>query len=106
MTQRMTEEHLKIENLTYVGTGGISQENRYKGFIPAFFDQETGDVELSRFADGALAPVHLLEGLPETWVVERDLTGMIKAIKQSVIAGFVRGNYFYTRQQAALAMFH
>jgi surfactin synthase thioesterase subunit len=51
-----------------------------------------------------LAPVHLIEGLPDAWVVERDVDGMIKEIKQSVIAGFVRGGLFYTRQQAAQAI--
>lgn len=106
MSQAMSNERLESENRIYAGTGGISQENRCKGFIPAFYDEETGVVELSRFANGSLAPVHLIEGLPDTWVVERDLNGMIQAIKQSVIAGFVRGDFFYTRQQAAQAVLH
>jgi hypothetical protein len=104
MTQVLTNERIRRENLAYVGTGGISQENRPRGFLPAFLDRETGRAALSRFANGQLAPIHLLDGLPETWIVERDMTGAIKAIKQTVIAGFVRDGYFYTRQQAALAM--
>ena len=104
MTHRMTAKRLEIENHTYSGTGGVSQENHAKGFFPAFFDKETGKIELSRFADGTLAPVHLLEGLPDAWVVERDINGMIRVIKQSVIAGFMRGGMFYTRQQAAQAI--
>ena len=106
MSQTMSIERLERENRIYAGTGGISQENRSKGFIPAFYDAETGAVELSRFANGSLAPVHLIEGLPDAWVVERDLKGMIRAIKRSVIAGFVRGEFFYTRQQAAQAVLH
>lgn len=106
MSQAMSNERLSQENLVYAGTGGISQKNRTQGFIPAFYDPETDTVELSRFADGSLAPIHLLEGLPETWVVERGLDGMIRAIKESVISGFVRGDCFYTRQQAAQATLH
>ena len=104
MTQRMTAERLELESHAYAGSGGISQENHSRGFFPAFYDQDTGEIELSRFANGSLAPVHLIEGLPDAWVVERDIDGMIKAIKQSVIAGFVRGGLFYTRQQACQAM--
>jgi len=106
MSQAMSNERLRSENLTYAGTGGVSQVNRVQGFVPAFYDPETDTVELSRFANGSLAPIHLLEGLPEDWVVERSLDGMIRAIKESVIAGFVRGEYFYTRQQAAQVMLH
>lgn len=104
MTQRMTANRLERENHAYTGSGGISQENHSKGFVPAFYDKETGKIELSRFANGTLAPVHLLEGLPDAWVVERNVDGMIKEVKRSVIAGFVRGGLFYTRQQAAQAM--
>ena len=104
MAHRMTAERLEIENHAYSGSGGISQENHTKGFFPAFFDKESGKIALSRFANGTLAPVHLIEGLPDAWVVERDVDGMIKEIKQSVIAGFVRGGLFYTRQQAAQAI--
>ena len=106
MSQLMSNERLESENRIYAGTGGTSQENRSKGFFPAFYDTETGTVELSRFSNGSLAPIHLIEGLPDSWVVERDLNGMIRAIKHSVIAGFVHGDDFYTRQQAAEALLH
>lgn len=99
----MTEEKLRKENLAYVGTSGISQLNRKAGFIPAFYDTETGHAEISRFADGRPAPLHLIEGLIEDWVVARDIAGRITAIKHSVVAGFIRGAYFYTRAQAAEA---
>jgi len=104
MTQRMTAERLELENHAFAGSGGVSQENHSRGFCPAFYDEETGAIELSRFSNGTPAPVHLLEGLPEAWVVERDVNGMIRSIKQSVIAGFVCGGLFYTRQQAAQAI--
>ena len=106
MQQKLTAHRLYSENLAFGGTGGISWRNKSQGFVPAFFDRDSGRVALSRFADGALAPVHLLEGLPETWVVARDAGGGIKAVKASVIAGFVRDGHFYTRQQAAQAELH
>jgi len=34
------------------------------------------------------------------------LTGQITAIKQTVLAGFIHGDYFYTRAQAAAADLH
>ena len=104
MTERMTNERLELDNIVYAGSGGISQENHSQGFFPAFYDQETGEIELSRFANGTPAPVHLLEGLPDAWVVERDREGITRAIKQSVVAGFVRGGLFFTRQQAAQSL--
>ncbi|GMQ87388.1 MAG: hypothetical protein BMS9Abin08_0589 [Gammaproteobacteria bacterium] len=92
------------ENLAYAGTGGLSQENRSMGFIPAFYDVVTGRAEIARFADGRPAPMHLLEGLPGEWVKKRDASGRACAIKGSVISGFIRGAYFYTRKQAAEAI--
>jgi hypothetical protein len=57
-------------------------------------------VELSRLAGGTPAPVHLLGGLPEEWVIDRDAGGGVCAVKASVVAGFLRGDRFYTREQA------
>ena len=106
MNRLLTTETLRKENLAFVGTGGVSEENRDGGFRPAFYDVATGRAELARFADGRPAPMHLLDGLPEEWAVERDAAGRIRAIKDSVIAGFVRDGFFYTREQAAQAALH
>jgi hypothetical protein len=72
----------------------------------AFCDRETGRTELSRFACGSPAPCHLIDGLPEDWVVARDAAGNAVAIKGSVVAGFVRDGRFYTREEAARALAH
>ena len=104
MPQQMTHETLRRENLAFVGTAGVSRENRASGFIPAFYDLETRTAAVSRFADGRVAPMHLIEGLPEAWATERDAAGRIKAVKSTVVAGFIRGSYFYTREQAAQAV--
>ncbi|MEE4377857.1 MAG: hypothetical protein V2J55_10155 [Candidatus Competibacteraceae bacterium] len=101
LSQCVTNQALLHQNQVFRGTGGVSHENRSSGFVPAFQDSQTGTVYLSRFADGRPAPMHLLEGLPQSVVVARNETGKINAIKPSVVAGFVRCGQFYTREQAA-----
>ena len=97
----LTTETLRQENRLFHGTRGVSQNNGGAGFHSAFRDNATGCVYLSRFADGRPAPMHLLAGLPDEVVLERDTAGRIIAVKNTVIAGFVRANRFYTREQAA-----
>ena len=102
--QLFTKASLEKENLVFCGTPGVSRENSGSGFKPAFCDSETGRVEISRFQNGQPAPVHVLEGLPECWIVEWDANSRATAIMHTVISGFVRGNCFYTRAQAADAV--
>lgn len=92
---------LAEENRQFVGTGGVSENNAKARFAPAFLDSSTGRVEISRFADGRPAPFHLLDGMPEEWIVEKDLKGRVIEIKQEIVSGFVRLGKFFTRQQAA-----
>ncbi len=106
MARLMTTEVLRKENLDYVGTGGVSQENHSSGFLPAFYDLLTGCGHFSRFVNGTLAPIHVLDGLPEEWIIERDQSGKVHSVKDSVIAGFIRDGYFYTREQAAQYVRH
>ncbi len=101
MAQMLTPQTLKAENQLFAGTGGVSAENQSRGFIPGFLDRETGVVYCSCWADGRPAPFHALDGLPAHLVQERDCGGHIRAIKSSVIAGFIRQGHFYTREQAA-----
>jgi len=104
MNRAMTDERLKKENRTYGGTGGVSSGNRTAGFIPAFCDTATGRVEPSRLGDGSPAPMHLLVGLPEEWIVARGEGDQVLAVKATVIAGFLRAGAFYTRAEAARAV--
>ncbi len=104
MNNLLTTETLRRQNLAFVGTGGVSEENQSGGFRPAFHDTASGHTALARFTDGRPAPMHLLDGLPDEWVVRRDSTGRVSAIKDTVIAGFVRNGCFYTREQAAAAL--
>ena len=97
----MTPEVLQQDNRRFANTGGVSPNNRSKGFRSAFQDRTTGRIYLSCFANGQPAPIHLLDGLPDDLVVLRDPTGRTVAVKQTVIAGFLCAGRFYTRQQAA-----
>lgn len=92
---------LARENSQFHGTSGVSAGGRSLGFIPAFRDSVSGRAYPSRFADGRPAPIHLLDGLPETLVIERRPDGTVTAVKQTVVSGFLRDGQFYTRDQAA-----
>ncbi len=49
-------------------------------------------------SDGALAPMHLLAGLPREWVVTRGDSNEVLAVKATVIAGFLHaGTVLYPR---------
>jgi len=97
----MTESKLTVENSRYCGTGGVSSGNRGAGFRPAFMDAGTRAVYLSRFADGRIAPFHILDGLPDDLVLARRTGGRVAAAKPSLVSGFERAGVFYTRDEAA-----
>jgi hypothetical protein len=104
MVRTMTPATLVYENVIHLGRGGRSQENRSSGFRPAFLDSDNGIVHPSRFADGHLAPVHLLDGLPDCVVLARSPGGRVTEVKPSIVSGFVRDGRFYTRNEAVHAM--
>ena len=60
--RNLTLNMLRQENQIFLGTGGVSQENRQQGFRPAFRDDATGKVYVSTLANGRPAPFHLLDG--------------------------------------------
>ncbi|MEA2079110.1 MAG: hypothetical protein U9P00_04500 [Pseudomonadota bacterium] len=94
------------QNHIYRETDGVSGGNRDQGFRPVFLDQSTGITWLSRFADGRIAPLHVLDGLPDELIAARDVNGHVRTARDCVIAGFLRGGLFYTREQAARAVAH
>lgn len=69
------------------------------GFMPAFRDVVTGETHLSTNADGSLAPIHLLDGIPDEWVVERNAQGLAVALRETIIPGYVRSGRFFTHGQ-------
>jgi hypothetical protein len=99
----VNEATLKLENVVHQGTGGRSQENATLGFAPAFLDFATQTIYPSRFADGRLAPFHLLDGLPDEVIADRAPSGRVISAKATLISGFVRNGFFYTRSAAARA---
>jgi hypothetical protein len=99
----MSEKQLQHENAVHTGTGGRSQESTGLGFKPAFLDFQTQKIYPSRFADGRLAPFHLLDGLPDEVVVDRASSGRVVTAKATLISGFVRNGFFFTRAAAAKA---
>lgn len=103
MKRLMNQEVLRQENIAHHGTGGRSEENCTLGFRPAFYDFATQRIYPSRFADGRLAPCHLLDGLPEEVVTDRTASGRVTSVKATLISGFLRNGYFYTRSAAARA---
>ena len=50
--------------------------------------------------------MHLLDGLPEHWVAERDPEGRVTRARTGVVSGFLRDGRFYTRDQAAQVAAH
>jgi hypothetical protein len=104
MKRVMSEKRLKQENQIHAETGGRSQANSSHGFRPAFLDFATQTIYPSCFADGRPAPLHLLDGLPNEVVSIRAPSGRVVAAKATIIAGFERNGFFYTRTAAAKAV--
>jgi hypothetical protein len=104
MAQLLSNSALRKQNQTFKGTGGISEKNRSQDLIPASYDSKSHQAHISRFANGTPAPIHILDGLPEEWIVKRGPSGRARAIRASVIAGFIYHGRFYTREQAAWAV--
>jgi hypothetical protein len=102
----LTEASLRNENVLYARTRGVSQNNGSFGFRPGYRDGASGETVLSRFANGTPAPVHLLDGLPESWILHRDHDGHVSAIRQGIVSGFIRDGRFYTRDEAITASAH
>lgn len=80
--------------------------NRQDGFTPAYLDTRTGIALPSRYVNGIPAPVHVLDGLPAHWVLDRDARGRVLAARPGVIDGFLRDGRFYTREEAAALAIH
>ena len=97
----LTPEELGRQRARHQGSGGSSQENQAIGFRPAFLDTCSGRVFQSLTVDGQAAPLHLLDGLPDHWILERDRAGSVLKVKDGVVAGFLRDGQFYTREEAA-----
>ena len=99
----LTPATLRRQNHGPCRFGARSHQNHSAGFRPAFQDPDTGHSYLSRYADGSPAPFHLLDGLPRRLLAPGDDQRAF-AINTQMIAGFLLGTHFYTRDQAAAAI--
>ncbi len=102
----LTQLSLRDENVLFETTRGVSRNNRASGFTPGYLNTCSGERVPSRFADGSLAPVHVLDGLPESWIAERNPDGRVTRTRPGIIAGFLRDGRFFTREQAARLAAH
>jgi len=66
------------------------------GFMPAFKNIKNQQVHLSTDFGGQLSVMHILDGLPESWIDEKDEKGRALTLKSEIIAGFMRNADFYT----------
>lgn len=104
MNMKLTVTDLQTQNAVFQGSGAVSRENRCHGYIPAFLNQDTGEVYLSRDAAGNLSMIHQLVGLPASVILERDKQGRAIAVKGCVLSGFVLEGQFYSREECAKRM--
>ncbi len=69
------------------------------GMQPAFQHARTGESHLAQIEEGVPASVYGFAGLPEEWVVERDIKGNAVALHSDVIAGYWRDARFFALSQ-------
>jgi hypothetical protein len=101
MSTAVTEKNLQEQTNHYQGRGGTSAEARSYGFRPAFLDTQTGAVYPCCFSDGRPAPMHLFDGLPAELILSYAPSGRAVSVKGSIVSGFIRGERFYTREEAS-----
>jgi hypothetical protein len=99
MGELLTCATLAWENDCFAETRGVSQNCSDRHFIPAFKDRLTGETHASVFEDGRPAMIHLLDGLPEHWIVSRDKDRHVTAVLETIISGFLRNGVFFTREE-------
>lgn len=90
------------QNAEYTITAATVAGRRL-GFSPAFLDCATMRIHPSRFHDGTPAPYHCLDGLSDEVVVHRLPSGRVALAKATLVFGYERGGFFYTRRAASRA---
>lgn len=97
----MNNQTLRLENMAFAGTRGISQNNAASGFKPAFLNKRNGRFEIARFESGSPAPMHLIDWLPIEWASSLGKDGSVQSLIPGIISGFARNGIFYTREESA-----
>ena len=97
----LTERRIEEENEVFAGTNGVSRCAASLGLRPAFRDPQSGRVEVACYANGEPAPFHLIDALPGDWFARLDAAGRPAMLRPEIECGFVQGERFYTRAEAA-----
>lgn len=92
----MTQQQAVQQQGTYYRFNGTVFSDASFGFMPAFKHIKNQQVHLSTDIDGQLSVMHILDGLPDTWIEEKDEKGRALSLKPEIIAGFMRNAEFYT----------
>lgn len=67
-----------------------AMKTSYEYAVPAFFDLLNPNIYFARHADGRLAPIHILDGLPDN---------ILSRPENQIITGFVNKGRFMTRNR-------
>lgn len=102
----LSELSLREENALHAYTLGIGANRSELGVVPGYLNCVAGKRTIARFADGQGAPVHVLDGLPDDWIAERDCHGRPVRTHPGIVASFSHGGPFLTRDEAAEAAVH
>jgi len=92
MTQQQAVEQ---QGAYYKFNGAVFSDVSF-GLMPAFKNIKTEQIHLSTDMHGQLSVMHILDGLPDYWVKEKDEKGRAITLKSEIIAGFMRNADFYT----------
>lgn len=90
---------LQKQKKTYQKLSGVDISHLCVGFLPAFRNLSTDETHLSITPEGEVSPIHLIESLPIDWVSEWDDEGRAVSLLPTIIAGFFRGEQFYTLRE-------
>ena len=101
MSRHRNQYAVTAESQPYNGTCGESVVACKHQFVPAFCNSADGRVELARLPNGKPAPMHLISALPQEWAARCDDDGNVLELIDSIVAGFVKDDRFYTREEAA-----
>ncbi len=66
------------------------------GLLPAFRDLQSGETHLCLDERGRPARMHLIDHLPAHWAEARDEQGRVVALRDHIMAGFLRDGRFLT----------
>ena len=92
----MTHQQAVEQQGTYYRFNGAVFSDVSFGFMPAFKNLHSDQVHLSTSTDGQPSIMHILDGLPDAWIDEKDEQGRALTLKSEIIAGFMRNAEFYT----------